>query len=71
MARGFAAFDEATAKEAGSIAELFRNCGKALMMASGGASGVIFGTSVPGRRKGAHRATLSTPRLWSSRSKED
>ena len=46
MARGFAAFDEAAAKEAGSIAELFRNCGKALMMSSGGAS--------PRRRKSAH-----------------
>ena len=48
MARGFAAFDEATGKEAGSISELFRNCGKALMMTSGGASGVIFGTLFQG-----------------------
>ena len=48
---GFAAFDEATAKEAGSIAELFRNCGKALMMTSGGASGVIFGTLFQGAGK--------------------
>lgn len=51
MARGFAAFDEATAKEAGSIAELFRNCGKALMMTSGGASGVVFGTLFQGAGK--------------------
>lgn len=51
MARGFAAFDEATAKEAGSISELFRNCGKALMMTSGGASGVIFGTLFQGAGK--------------------
>jgi phosphoenolpyruvate---glycerone phosphotransferase subunit DhaL len=51
MARGFAAFDEATAKDASSIAELFRNCGRALMMTSGGASGVIFGTFFQGAGK--------------------
>jgi phosphoenolpyruvate---glycerone phosphotransferase subunit DhaL len=51
MARGFAAFDEATAKDAGSIAELFRNCGRALMMTSGGASGVVFGTLFQGAGK--------------------
>jgi phosphoenolpyruvate---glycerone phosphotransferase subunit DhaL len=51
MARGFAAFDEATAKDAGSIAELFRNCGKSLMMASGGASGIVFGTLFQGAGK--------------------
>ena len=55
---GFAAFDEATAKEAGSIAELFRNCGKALMMTSGGASGVIFGTLFQGAGKALTRETL-------------
>ena len=55
MARGFAAFDEATAKDAGSIAELFRNCGKALMMTSGGASGVIFGTLFQGAGKALTR----------------
>ena len=58
MARGFAAFDEATAKEAGSIAELFRNCGKALMMTSGGASGVIFGTLFQGAGKALTRDTF-------------
>jgi|SRR5271166_870943 len=58
MARGFAAFDEAAAKEAGSIAELFRNCGKALMMSSGGASGVIFGTLFQGAGKALTRETL-------------
>jgi dihydroxyacetone kinase-like protein len=58
MARGFAAFDEATAKEAGSIAELFRNCGKALMMTSGGASGVIFGTFFQGAGKALGRDTF-------------
>ncbi len=56
MARGFAAFDEATAKEAGSIADLLRNCGKALMMASGGASGVIFGTMFQGAGKALTRS---------------
>ena len=71
MARGFAAFDEATAKEASSIAELFRNCGKALMMTSGGASGVVFGTSVPGRRKSANPGALLTPRLSLLLSKAD
>ena len=58
MARGFAAFDEATAKEAGSISELFRNCGKALMMTSGGASGVIFGTLFQGAGKALTSDTL-------------
>jgi phosphoenolpyruvate---glycerone phosphotransferase subunit DhaL len=58
MARGFAAFDEATAKEAGSIAELFRNCGKALMMTSGGASGVVFGTLFQGAGKALTRDTF-------------
>jgi len=58
MARGFVAFDEAAAKEAGSIAELFRNCGKALMMSSGGASGVIFGTLFQGAGKALTRETL-------------
>ncbi len=58
MARGFTAFDEAAAKEAGSIAELFRNCGKALMMSSGGASGVIFGTLFQGAGKALTRETL-------------
>lgn len=48
MARGFTAFDQAIAKEAHSIQELFRGCGRALMMASGGASGVIFGTLFQG-----------------------
>jgi dihydroxyacetone kinase-like protein len=55
MARGFAAFDEATGKEAGSIPELFRNCGKALMMTSGGASGVIFGAFFQGAGKALTR----------------
>jgi dihydroxyacetone kinase-like protein len=58
MARGFAAFDEATAKEAGSIAELFRNCGRALMMTSGGASGVVFGTLFQGAGKALTRDTF-------------
>jgi dihydroxyacetone kinase-like protein len=58
MARGFAAFDEATAKEAGSIAELFHNCGKALMMTSGGASGVVFGTLFQGAGKALTRDTF-------------
>src|SRR5271157_3374679 len=51
MARGFAAFDEAAAVQYGSIPELFRGCGKALMMASGGASGVVFGTLFQGAGK--------------------
>jgi phosphoenolpyruvate---glycerone phosphotransferase subunit DhaL len=58
MARGFAAFDEATSKEAGSIAELFRNCGRALMMTSGGASGVVFGTLFQGAGKAITRDTF-------------
>ena len=63
MARGFAAFDEATAKEAGSIAELFRNCGKALMMTSGGASGVIFGTLFQGAGKALTRDAFDAESL--------
>ena len=51
MARGFAALDEATASQVGSIPELFRGCGKALMMAAGGASGVVFGTLFLGAGK--------------------
>jgi len=51
MARGFAAFDEATEKEVHTIQELFRGCGRALMMASGGASGVVFGTLFQGAGK--------------------
>jgi len=58
MARGFAAFDQAATKEAGSISELFRNCGKALMMASGGASGVIFGVLFQGAGRALARDTL-------------
>jgi phosphoenolpyruvate---glycerone phosphotransferase subunit DhaL len=63
MARGFAAFDEASAKEAGSIAELFRNCGKALMMTSGGASGVVFGTLFQGAGKALTRDTFDAEAL--------
>ena len=48
MARGFAALEQAAAKEVGSVAELFRGCGLALMTASGGASGVVFGTLFQG-----------------------
>lgn len=48
MARGFAAFDQATAKEVRTIPELFRGCGQALMMTSGGASGLLFGTLFQG-----------------------
>ena len=51
MARGFAAFDEATAKDVRTIQDLFRGCGLALMMASGGASGVVFGTLFQGAGK--------------------
>ena len=36
---------------ANSIPDLFRGCGKALMMASGGASGVVFGTLFQGAGK--------------------
>jgi phosphoenolpyruvate---glycerone phosphotransferase subunit DhaL len=63
MARGFAAFDEATAKEVDSIADLFRNCGKALMMTSGGASGVIFGTLFQGAGKALTRDTFDAEAL--------
>jgi phosphoenolpyruvate---glycerone phosphotransferase subunit DhaL len=52
MARGFAAFDQATAKEVRTLQELFRACGQALMMASGGASGVVFGTLFQGAANG-------------------
>jgi phosphoenolpyruvate---glycerone phosphotransferase subunit DhaL len=52
MARGFAAFDQATAKEVRTLRELFRACGQALMMASGGASGVVFGTLFQGAANG-------------------
>ena len=48
MARGFAAVEQATAKEVRTMQELFRGCGQALMMASGGASGVVFGTMFQG-----------------------
>ncbi len=48
MARGFAAVEQATAKEVRTIQDLFRGCGMALMMASGGASGVVFGTLLQG-----------------------
>jgi dihydroxyacetone kinase-like protein len=48
MARGFAAFDQAIGKEVRTIQDLFRGCGLALMMASGGASGVVFGTLFQG-----------------------
>jgi dihydroxyacetone kinase-like protein len=51
MARGFAAFDEATAKDVRTIQDLFRGCGLALMTASGGASGVVFGTLFQGAGK--------------------
>jgi phosphoenolpyruvate---glycerone phosphotransferase subunit DhaL len=51
MARGFAAFDQAAANDAASTADLFKNCGRALMMTSGGASGVIFGTFFQGAGK--------------------
>src|SRR5271157_2489442 len=53
MARGFAAFDEAAAKEAGSIAELFRNCGKAHDVERRGFRRHIR-YAVPGCRKSAH-----------------
>ncbi len=43
MARGFTAFNEAAAHDVANIQELFHGCGRALMMASGGASGVVFG----------------------------
>jgi dihydroxyacetone kinase-like protein len=48
MARGFAAVKRAAGKEVGSMAELFRDFGLALMTASGGASGVLFGTFFQG-----------------------
>ena len=63
MARGFAAFDQATAKEAASIPELFRNCGRALMMASGGASGVVFGTLFQGAVAGLKSDVLDAEAL--------
>jgi dihydroxyacetone kinase-like protein len=48
MARGFAAVERAAGKGVGSTAELFRVSGLALMTASGGASGVLFGTFFQG-----------------------
>ena len=63
MARGFAAFDEATAKEASSISQLFRNCGKALMMTSGGASGVVFGSLFQGAGKALTQDTFDAEAL--------
>jgi phosphoenolpyruvate---glycerone phosphotransferase subunit DhaL len=48
MARGFAAVERVAGNEASSLAGLFRDCGLALMTASGGASGVIFGTLLQG-----------------------
>jgi dihydroxyacetone kinase-like protein len=48
MARGFAALEKATAKEVRTVGQLFRGCGLALMTASGGASGVVFGTLFQG-----------------------
>ncbi len=52
MARGFAAVEQATAKEVRTMQELFRDCGLALMMASGGASGIVFGTMFLGAADG-------------------
>ena len=52
MARGFAAVEQATAKEVRTMQELFRDCGQALMMASGGASGIVFGTMFLGAANG-------------------
>ena len=43
--------------------ELFRNCGKALMMASGGASGVIFGTLFQGAGKALTRDAFDAEAL--------
>lgn len=51
MARGFAALDDATANDVRTIKDLFRVCGQALMMTSGGASGVVFGTMFQGAGK--------------------
>ncbi len=51
MARGFAAFDEAATKDVRTIQDLFHGCGLALMMASGGASGIVFGTLFQGAGK--------------------
>ncbi len=51
MARGFAAVERTAEKEATSIAQLLRDCGLALMTASGGASGVVFGTFFQGAAK--------------------
>jgi dihydroxyacetone kinase-like protein len=51
MARGFAAVERTAGKEIGGMAELFRDSGLALMTASGGASGVLFGTFFLGAAK--------------------
>ena len=58
MARGFAALEQAAAKEVGSVAELFRGCGLALMTASGGASGVVFGTLFQGSARQSEERRL-------------
>jgi dihydroxyacetone kinase-like protein len=52
MARGFKAFREAMQREPStSLPELFKSGGLAIMMTSGGASGVIFGTLFIGASK--------------------
>ena len=63
MARGFAAFEEAAARDFHTIQDLFRGCGQALMMNSGGASGVVFGTLFQGAGKSVKRDVFDAEAL--------
>ena len=65
MARGFAAFEEAAARDFHTIQDLFRGCGQALMMNSGGASGVVFGTLFQGAGKSVKRDVFDAEALSS------
>ncbi len=60
MARGFAAFRDAIEKRSGaSLPDLFKAGGQAIIVTSGGASGVIFGTLFLGSARALAGATLT------------
>jgi dihydroxyacetone kinase-like protein len=64
MARGFAAVESGAGKEeVSSIAGLFRDCGLALMTASGGASGVVFGAFLQGAARNLEGNVLDAEAL--------